>query len=817
MRYYIHQIADILSAQSKIFYNSEIKNLLIDSRSLSEAAGTLFFALHTQHNDGHKYVKDVYDRGVRNFVIQPGYGELEMLPDANVLVVPDSLKALQQLATYHRNRFNIPIIGITGSNGKTVVKEWLYQLLHQYFNITRSPRSYNSQIGVPLSIWQLNEVSKLGIFEAGISLPGEMERLEPMIRPTIGILTNIGEAHQENFNSLQQKCLEKLQLFHHSELLIAEAENYTLQDCLKNFNFSGKLFLWSKQNRQAKLFISNIKKNADNTFLEYIFEEKTESITIPFIDDASVENAIHCLAILLALNIPEKRFEELEPVAMRLEVKKGINNCTLINDSYNSDINSLDIALDFMMRRSLDKKNKTVLILSDVQQSGVAPDVFYKNVARLIEKKRVTRLIGIGKDISANADQFSIEKEFYTSTKDFLYSDRIRSIRDSIVLIKGSRLFRFEKISEQLEERAHETILEVNLDAIIHNYKYFNSKLKSSTKIDCMVKAFGYGVGSYELAKTLQDQAGDYLSVALADEGAELRREGITMPIMVMNPEMTSFNTLFEYNLEPEIYSFKILDAMIRESERRGITEFPVHIKFDTGMHRLGFDAEDMDELISRLYKQKGLKVRSVFSHLAGSDSDQLDYYTELQAERFQKITDEFREKLGYNFMKHILNSAGIERFPQYQFDMVRLGIGLYGISGVAPQALQPVASLKTTILQIKKLKKGETVGYNRNGVLDRDSHIACLPLGYADGLDRRLGNRFGHVYINGTLCPIIGNVCMDLCMVDVTDIDAKEGDTAIIFGKEIPVEDIAKQLNTIPYEILTSIPARVKRVYFRE
>jgi len=734
-----------------------------------------------------------------------------------VLVVPDTLQALQLLATHHRNRFNIPVIGITGSNGKTVVKEWLYQLLHQHFNITRSPRSYNSQIGVPLSVWKMDETTELSIFEAGISLPGEMERLEPIVRPTIGILTNIGEAHQENFDSLQQKCMEKLQLFRHSELLIAEAENPILQTCLPAFNFPGKFFFWSKQDKKAELFILNIQKNANNTILEFIFDEKKDIITIPFIDDASVENAIHCLAILLALNIAEKRFDELEPVAMRLEVKKGINNCTLINDTYNSDINSLDIALDFMMRRSLDKKNKTVLILSDVQQSGVTPDVFYKKVARLVEKKRVQRIIGIGKDISMNAGQFTIEKEFYASTKDFLYSDSIRSIRDSIVLIKGSRLFRFEKIAERLEERAHETVLEVDLDAIIHNYKYFNSKLKPATKINCMVKAFGYGVGSYELAKTLQDQAGDYLSVALADEGAELRHEGIAMPIIVMNPEMTSFNLLFEYNLEPEIYNFNILDAMIREAGRRGITDFPVHIKLDTGMHRLGFDPEDIDNLISRLQKQKGLKVRSVFSHLAGSDSKQLDDYTELQVQQFLKIENEFRKKLGYDFMKHILNSAGIERFPQYQFDMVRLGIGLYGISSISSPVPKPVASLKTTILQIKKLKKGETVGYNRNGVLDRDSLIACLPVGYADGLDRRLGNRFGNVFINGSRCSIIGNICMDLCMVDVTDIKAKEGDTAVVFGKEIPVEELAKQLNTIPYEILTSIPARVKRVYFRE
>jgi len=510
-------------------------------------------------------------------------------------------------------------------------------------------------------------------------------------------------------------------------------------------------------------------------------------------------------------------FKRLEPVAMRLDVKKGINNCILINDTYNSDINSLDIALDFMYRRSVDNKMKSVLILSDILQSGIPDGIFYTKVAELVKKKQIQHIIGIGNNLSGQADKFDIEKEFYPTTEVFLQSGKIHQFHDSIILIKGSRSFTFEKITEQLEEKIHETMLEVDLDAIIHNFKYFRSKLNPETKVICMVKAFGYGVGSYELAKTLQDQGCDYLAVAVADEGCELRREGISMPIMVMNPEMNSFNTLFDNHLEPEIYSFRILNAMLKEAEKRGISQYPVHIKLDTGMHRLGFEANDIQELIQILSNQSCLKVRSVFSHLAGSDSPLHDEYTIHQLTLFDSLADEMEKALSYPIMKHALNSAGIERFPQYQLNMVRLGIGLYGVSAVKKNVLRNVATLKTTILQIKDRKQGETIGYNRNGVLSRDSRIACLPIGYADGLNRKLSNRNGFVYIAEKRCPIIGNICMDLCMVDVSDTDAKEGDTAIIFGKEITIEEIANQLETIPYEILTSISPRVKRVYFKE
>ncbi|MDR0231102.1 MAG: bifunctional UDP-N-acetylmuramoyl-tripeptide:D-alanyl-D-alanine ligase/alanine racemase [Dysgonamonadaceae bacterium] len=841
MKYTVNQISKIISAKGIIRNHSTINYLLTDSRSLSHPEETLFFALQTILNDGHKYIPNLYRAGVRNFIIQHYIPELEKLTEANFLLVDNSLTALQQLAAFHRAQFDIPIVGITGSNGKTIVKEWLYQLLNNDFNIVRSPRSYNSQIGVPLSVWQLDGKTELGIFEAGISQVSEMQQLENIIKPTIGILTNIGDAHQENFTSLKEKCLQKLELFQNSQLLIYDADNEIIEDAINTSDYSFEKFGWSQKNPNAPLFIKQIKKEKDYTSIDFVFDEKENSITIPFDDDASIENAIHCLAIVLCLTLgvvsdvaalsfgvvsdyvaaksksPDLQiFRNLEPVAMRLDVKKGINHCILINDTYNSDINSLHIALDFMLRRSVDNKMKSVLILSDILQSGVPNDIFYAKVAELIKKKQIQHIIGIGNNLSKQADKFDVEKEFYSTTESFLQSGKIRQFDNSIILIKGSRSFAFEKITEQLEEKIHETMLEVDLDAIIHNFKYFRSKLKSETKIICMVKAFGYGVGSYELAKTLQDQGCDYLAVAVADEGDELRKEGISMPIMVMNPETNSFNTLFDNHLEPEIYSFRILKTMLKEAEKRGITQYPVHIKLDTGMHRLGFEKNDMQELIQILNNQSCLKVRSAFSHLAGSDSLLHDEYTMQQFALFNSLAAELEVALSYPIMKHALNSAGIERFSQFQSDMVRLGIGLYGISAVDKHALQNVATLKTIILQIKDRKKDETIGYGRNGILSRDSRIACLPIGYADGLDRKLSNK-GSVFIDGKRCPIIGNICMDLCMVDVTDTNAQEGDTAIIFGKEITIEEVANQLDTIPYEILTSISPRVKRVYFKE
>ncbi|MDR0682780.1 MAG: bifunctional UDP-N-acetylmuramoyl-tripeptide:D-alanyl-D-alanine ligase/alanine racemase [Dysgonamonadaceae bacterium] len=821
MKQSIFEISRIIHAQPCSLQNVDIHILLTDSRSLSEPAITLFFALCTEHNDGHRYIIDLYEKGVRNFVVRNDFTGMDCIPEANCLRVNDTLAALQQLAAHHRRQFNIPIVGITGSNGKTIVKEWLYQLLHDRLSIVRSPRSYNSQTGVPLSVWQLDKQTQLGVFEAGISLPEEMERLKSIISPTIGIFTSIGEAHQENFLSQEEKCLEKLILFEPVGKIIYNEDRMLVKYCMEKKGLLDKAFSWSTKNENALLYISKIEKNIDYTIITYTMHNTRCTLKIPFTDDASIENAIHCLAFILYL-VPDlkdlsARFEKLDPVAMRLDVSKGINGNILINDTYNSDINSLSIALDFMARRSTDNHLKRVLILSDILQSGMVPAAFYRKVAELVHQKQVQHIIGIGPNLMSHSNLFNIEKDFYPTTEAFLISGNWYQLKNAIILIKGSRKSRFERISEQLEEKVHQTVLEVNLDAVIHNLKYFRSKLKPGTKVICMVKAFGYGIGSYELAKTLQERGADYLAVALADEGAELRREGITMPVLVMNPEEHAFNTLFEYHLEPEIYNLNILNTIIREAERRGILSYPIHIKLNTGMNRLGFDVRDIPVLADKLNSQTGTLVKSVFSHLAGSDSPFLDGYTEQQIELFSRMSNQLEQLLNYPVMRHLLNSAGIERFPQVQFDLVRLGIGLYGISAVDEKALQLVASLKTRILQIRDVKEGETVGYSRNGVLTRDSRIACIPVGYADGLDRRLGNGYGNVFINGQLCPIIGNICMDICMVDITDVKAEEGDEVVLFGKQISISELADKLQTIPYEILTAISPRVKRIYYKE
>lgn len=824
MVYNIHDIAGIIGAKNKTFYPSEIHFLLTDSRTLSFPDHSLFFAIKTKTNDGHKYIRDLYDLRVRNFVVSHLTEEEKNMPGANFLLVDDTLAALQKLAAEHRSRFHIPVIGITGSNGKTVVKEFLYQLLHTDFNIVRSPRSYNSQIGVPLSVWQMNEKHTLGIFEAGISQADEMEKLEPIIRPTIGILTNIGEAHQENFVSAKQKCLEKLMLFKDSDAIIYNGDDSFVADCIEAACMSHKAIGWSKIDSEAPLYVEVIDKQKNETVIKCTLLGFERTIHIPFTDDASIEDVIHCIATMLYLKPTSasdiNKFLTLEPVAMRLEIKQGINHCQLINDTYNSDINSLAIALDFLQSRCMGEQLKSTVILSDILQSGMVPKSLYRKVADLLIRKNVERIIGIGPDIKEYRPEFSrLEAEFFLTAEEFIQSPLLKSFKNEMILIKGSRHFHFEKITEILEKKVHETILEVNLDALIHNYNYFRSRLKPDTKMTCMVKAFGYGAGSFELAKSLQEHRCDCLAVAVADEGADLRQEGISIPIMIMNPEFNSFNILFDHQLEPEVYSFRLLDALIKDAERRGLTSYPVHIKIDTGMHRLGFQPSEIMQLCHRLKGQSGLAVRSIFSHLAGSDSPEHDSFTLHQIQLFKQTAEIVEKELDYPVIKHILNSAGIERFPEYQMDMVRLGISLYGISssGVSTQQLQNVSSLKSIILQIQHVPSGDSIGYGRHSYVHRDSLIAVIPVGYADGLDRHLSNGVGEVLIKGKKCPIIGNICMDTCMIDVTDLDAKEGDPVVIFGDDLPVSEMADKLGTIPYEILTSISPRVKRVYFRE
>ncbi len=822
MKYNIIQIASILGVSQNNLHSSIISILLTDSRKLSNPSETLFFALETKNNDAHNYISELYNLGVRNFVVNKLLGEWKNLSDANFLKVKNSLSALQKVAIFHRSKFDIPVIGITGSNGKTIVKEWLYQILGNDFNIVRSPRSYNSQIGVPLSVWQLDSDSQLGIFEAGISNPDEMDKLEPIINPTIGVLTKIGEAHQENFSSLQEKTLEKLELFVNCEVFIYDQDNDLVNRCVDLKVLSQKSFSWSRKNSDSHLFIWEIKKNDKNTSISYTFMNFDYSFKIPFADDASIENAINCLAVALYLHVSpkeiSKRMSALEAVAMRLDVRKGKRNCLIINDSYNSDINSIKIALDFQHQRKLDHNLKKTLILSDILQTGVPPKTLYRKVAELADQSGVKRIIGIGKDVASNADIFyQPEKNFFQTTEEFIQSGIHETFNSELILLKGARKFQFEKINFLLEERIHETVMEVDLDAIVHNFNFYKSKLSPATKLICMVKANGYGAGAVEIAKTLQYHRCNYLAVAVVEEAIELRDEGISVPIIVLNPEVDGFELLLSNELEPEVYNFRILDAFINESKRRGITDYPIHLKIDTGMHRLGFLPEQIDKLVDKLNKQKGLKVLSVFSHLSASESWIFDDFTNEQIAVFRQAASKIENELGYSIYKHILNSAGIERFQNQEWDMARLGIGLYGVSPSGLKGLKNVSTLKSTILQISEIKQNETIGYGRKEILDHDARIATIRIGYADGLDRQFGNRKGYVIINGQKAPIVGSICMDLTMVDITNIKAEEGDTVILIGEKPSVVNLANSIGTIPYELLTSISPRVKRIYTKE
>lgn len=795
MNYTIEKITTLIGARRIGTSDAQIGWLLTDSRSLCFPEETLFFALKTPRNDGHHYISDLYRRGVRNFVVEQVPDQVA--PDANYLKVPSPLAALQRLAERHRDEFDIPIVGITGSNGKTMVKEWLYQVLSPDHVVTRSPKSYNSQIGVPLSVWLLNEQTQIGLFEAGISQLGEMEALHDIIQPTIGVLTSIGAPHQENFRSLEEKCMEKLKLFHDAKVIIYNADDDLVSRCVRRSGFKGKKIGWRR-------------------------EELLPTYQIPFYDEASIECSLAVAATALYLGVtPEQlaeRMARLEPVAMRLEVKEGQHGCTLINDSYNSDINSLDIALDFMSRRVNDQRQRT-LLLSDILQSGRSAEELYGEVNSLCEQRGVDTLIGIGPQISAHAALFRLPNTFFFATTDeFLHSDTFRQLHDEVVLIKGARTFGFDRITEQLEQKVHETILEVNLNAVVDNLNFYRSFLKPETKLVCMVKADAYGAGAVEVAKTLQDHRVDYLAVAVADEGVTLRRNGITQNIMIMNPEMTAFKTMFDWDLEPEVYSFRLMNELIHAAEKQGITGWPVHIKLDTGMHRLGFDPDkDMDELIKRLKAQNAIIPRSVFSHFVGSDSDDFDRFSAMQFEKFDRASRQLQAAFDHKILRHMDNSAAIEHFPERQMDMCRLGLGLYGVDPRDNRMLSTVSTLKTTILQLRHVPKDETVGYSRKGVLTRDSDIAAIPIGYADGLNRHLGRGACYCLVNGQKAPYVGNICMDVAMIDVTGIPCKEGDSVEIFGEHLPVTVLSDALQTIPYEVLTSISNRVKKVYFQD
>ena len=829
MNYTVERIASIV--EGEIINNSNkdlaVKDLLFDSRLLVAPENTLFFSLKSHRNDGNKYIDELYDKGVKMFVVEKSDSISEIIEnknDATFIIVDDTLKSLQKTAAFHRENFNIPVIGITGSNGKTIVKEWLYQILSPEISVVRSPKSYNSQIGVPMSVWQLNESHDVAIIEAGISRPDEMLNLKQIIKPTIGIFTNIGQAHGKNFGSIDDKIEEKLKLFSEVQTLIYCRDYKEIDDKVKRLDIN--TFTWSRSDGTADVKISSIEKEKDYTTIKAIVNSQQSfvKIVIPFIDDASIENAIHCWVAALMLNIDNdviaRKMEYLSPVAMRMELKSGINNCDIIDDSYNSDFNALTIALDFMNQQHSHKER--VVILSDILQSELKEEELYEKIALLLKNKGVNFIVGIGEAISRQKDKFDIKKDFYKDTKEFLSEYPVESFHNQLILIKGARDFGFEKISKILQEKAHETILEINLNNLVKNMNYYRSKLKRDTKLMVMVKAFAYGSGTFEVSNVLKFHHADYLTVAYADEGIELRRKGIDLPIMVMTPEINTFESIIKNNLEPDIYSFRslsLLEDAIEKLELSPETQIGIHIKLDTGMHRLGFLPDDIDELLSRLKKNKNIVVKSVFSHLAGADSQEFNDFTMKQINAYDEMSSKIVSAFSYKILRHVLNSAGISRFTDYQYDMVRLGIGVYGVAPCEEDRgkLKNVISLKTTIVQIKEYEVGETIGYGRRGVIEKKSRIGVVPIGYADGLNRRLGNGAACFYVNGKAAPIIGNICMDMCMIDLTGIDCKEDDTAILFNEDYPVERIADACGTIPYEILTSISHRVKRIYFQE
>ncbi len=790
---------------------SRIKFLLTDSRNLRDPESTLFFALDGNGRSGEDFIDELYHKGVRHFVVKSGY---ESQLDATFIKCKQPLQLLQQFAKQHRLNYNGKVIAITGSNGKTVVKEWLFKILSKHQYSYRSPKSYNSQIGVPLSLWEIPLQSKLAIIEAGISMPEEMYKLSDIIQPEIGIFTNIGNAHQENFLSLEGKTIEKLNLFVDCKTIIYRKDQ-SISALLIEKHFSDRqLIAWSLQDANAPFYFKINKVSHQLTLFENGKELHTYSF--PFSDLASIENISHSIVAAITMGIAPQNIDvsNMEAIAMRLEQKQGIQGCSLINDAYNSDVLSLGIGLDSLTKLAKSKHLKTTVFLSDMEQSGIESDDLYPQIAELLKTKKINRLIGIGKNLTQQQEKFALpQQEFYTDTDDFLDKFSSENYQKEAILFKGARSFKFERIIRLLEKRRHQTIMEIDLNALRENFTYFRNLLLPQTKIMGMVKAFAYGSGSIEIARTLQQQGCNYLAVAVADEGVELRNSGITLPIVVMTPERNSFEVMIQYHLEPAIYSFSELQAFTSVALETRVENYPIHIKFDTGMHRLGFTEKDIDILCETLTSNKALKPVSVFSHLSAADEEIWDSFTHKQISLFEKIARQIEANLGHTITKHILNSAGTERFTNHQNDMIRLGIGMYGISSTN-RKMQPIATLKTAITQIRQLSKEETVGYGRKGVLKQDSRIATIPIGYADGIWRALGNGNGYVLINGQKAPYIGNICMDLSMVDVTNIEAKEGDEVILMGEGITAQIIAKQLNTIPYEVLTSISQRVKRVY---
>lgn len=823
--YTIADIAELLRAhwlqKSK---EGPVLHLLHDSRKLLFPDTTLFFALVTASRNGHQFIASLYQQGVRYFIVSEAI-DVHAMPEASVLRVTDTVKALQELAAFHRNRFSIPVIGITGSNGKTTIKEWLNQLLEPDYRIVRSPRSYNSQIGVPLSVWLMRPEHQLGIFEAGISHGNEMGNLQKIVQPTIGIFTNLGSAHSEGFGSMEEKLKEKWKLFATTPVIITHYQDSWINSFFEtHLQPQQQLIRWG-WNAEADLQVISLETKGTATVAELRYGATDFRIHIPFTNDASVENVLTCILTLLVmkteLSVLQNRIDQLHGISMRLELKDGINYCSIINDSYSADLSSLVIALDFLAQQHQHLK-KTVL-LSDIPETGWPAAALYERIADLLQLHGVCRLIGVGPAISEHQHLFSkqglSEVICFSDTDLLLQHWEELSFRDETILIKGARRFQFERISAQLEKQVHQTVMEINLDAMLQNLKWYQQRLRKGVRLMAMVKAFSYGSGSFEIANLLQFHGVDYLAVAYTDEGVALRKAGIHLPIMVMNVATAGFGALVEHNLEPVLYTeslFRAFDAYIR---REGIPGYPVHLELETGMNRLGFPEKELPFLLDYI-PGTNCKIQSVFSHLAASEDPSQDVFTQEQADRFTRIVTALRTVINYPFLCHIENTSGIYRHPQWQFDMVRLGIGLYGFDAAmeAESPLSEVSTLITTIAQIKKVEPGESVGYGRRGQITRAGAIATIRIGYADGYPRALGNGVGYLLVNGRLVPTIGSICMDMTMIDISDLpDVKEGDSVTVFGRGLPVARVAEWAGTIPYEILTGISQRVKRIYYQE
>lgn len=822
IKYSITEISKIVNGKligHPDFFNQKIIQIITDSRIFFNADNSLFFALTGPRNNGHFYINDLIEKGVKLFVVSD---ETVVNENATFILVENTTLALQKLAIYHRQQYNYPVIGITGSNGKTIIKEWLHEILSGEFKIVRSPKSYNSQIGVPLSVLLMHSNYNLGIFEAGISQPGEMENLTEIVSPEIGVFTNIGDAHQENFVSIQQKTGEKLHLFKNCKKLVYCCDSEIVKTEVEKFceTHSIEKMGWSLENSAASINFTTKTKN-NFTEIDAVAIGKKYQFKIPFTDSSSIENACHCFVVSsILLENPLQvtaKFEKLEPIAMRLEIKQGVNGCLLVNDYYNSDLNSLSIALTVLHQQAAKEHLYKQVILSDIQQTGVPPADLYKRVNELLTEWKIDEIIGIGTEISKHANLFSVKSIFYNSRNDFTKNFNRENFKSSAILIKGARQFTFEKVSALLQQKAHQTQLEINLNSLVHNLNVFKDLLKPETKIMVMVKAFSYGSGDVEIAKLLQYQNVDYLAVAVADEGVQLRNAGIRTQIIVMNPEQESFQNIIDYRLEPNIYSVALLKNFLKIVSQNGLCDFPVHLKIDTGMNRLGLKYEsEINEVIQLISTNNWVKIKSVFSHLAASDEPELDNFTQSQFENFEEKFKLFDNSFSYKIDRHILNSAGIERFSDKQFDMVRLGIGLYGVTNTG-LPLENIGTLKSTVSQVKTVYPSETIGYSRKGEVSVVSKIAIVPLGYADGVNRKLGNKNGSAFINEKRVPIIGNICMDMLMLDVTGLNVKPGDKVELFGSNISILEVAKNASTIPYEILTGISQRVKRVYLQE